>query len=120
MQAQGPKYGKDAILVGDLIRASQFIGKEVRNQQNERLGKVDDLVLDLRSGQVAYTVLAEGGVLGIGEKLFAIPLQAFQAPEGGDRVVLRADREQVAKAPGFDKDNWPTTANPYWTQRSGS
>lgn len=117
---QGGKYGKDAILVGDLIRASQFIGKEVRNQQNERLGKVEDLVLDLRAGQVAYTVLAQGGVLGIGEKLFAIPLQAFKAPEAGDRILLVADKEQVAKAPGFDKDNWPAAANPYWSQKSRS
>ncbi|MFB3819733.1 MAG: PRC-barrel domain-containing protein [Candidatus Methylomirabilales bacterium] len=119
-QGQGRKYDEDAIRVGDLIRASQFIGKEVRNQENERLGTVDELVLDVRSGQAAYVVLAQGGVLGIGEKLFAIPLQAFQAPESGDRVLLLADKERVAKAPGFDKKDWPTTANPYWSPKSGS
>jgi sporulation protein YlmC with PRC-barrel domain len=111
--------GRDAVVLGDLIRASTFIGKEVRNEQNERLGKVNDVVVKLDSGQISYAVLASGGVLGIGDKLFAIPLQAFIPPKGGDQVVLVAPKDRVAKAPGFDKDHWPTAANQYWRQSSG-
>jgi sporulation protein YlmC with PRC-barrel domain len=111
--------GKNAMRLGDLVRASQLKGKEVRNRQNDTLGKIEDVVLKLDSGQVLYAVLGSGGVLGIGEKLFAIPLQAFTVPQAGDQIVLTAAKDQVAKAPGFDKDRWPTTANPYWSHAAG-
>jgi sporulation protein YlmC with PRC-barrel domain len=117
--AQG-KHSKDAVVVGDVIRVSKFVGKEVRNQQNDPLGKIDDVVVNLNSGEVSYVVLGSGGILGVGEKLFALPLQAFTPPQGGDQIVLAADKDQIAKAPGFDKNSWPTTANPYWSKKSGS
>jgi sporulation protein YlmC with PRC-barrel domain len=117
--AQG-KHSEDAVVVGDVIRVSKFVGKEVRNQQNDPLGKIDDVVVNLNSGEVSYVVLGSGGILGVGEKLFALPLQAFTPPQGGDQIVLAADKDRIAKAPGFDKNSWPTSANPYWSKKAGS
>jgi sporulation protein YlmC with PRC-barrel domain len=104
---------------GDFVRASEFIGTNVRNAKNEQLGKVDDFVMDTQSGEVRYAVLGSGGILGIGEKLFAVPLSQFEvAAEGkeGKELVLPADKERVQKAEGFKKANWPMTASRDWLQ----
>src|SRR5256885_13714801 len=54
-------------------RASEIIGMEVRNAQDQKLGKIEDIILDLASGHVSYAVLSMGGVLGIGDKLVVVP-----------------------------------------------
>src|SRR5689334_5298931 len=55
-----------------LHRASKIIGSEVRNTQDEKIGRVKDLVLsDPSSGTISHVVVAVGGVAGIGDKLFA-------------------------------------------------
>src|SRR5690242_8496972 len=72
-------------------KASSLIGMDVRNQQNEKLGDVKDLVVDLHTGKIAYAVLSVGGFLGIGDKYVAVPPNEFQmAPDGKD-LILNAD-----------------------------
>jgi sporulation protein YlmC with PRC-barrel domain len=55
------------------LAASTLTGDKVRNAQNEHLGKVEDIMIDLETGRVAYCVLSFGGFLGMGDKLFAFP-----------------------------------------------
>lgn len=111
---QQPASGPQA---GDFVRASEFIGKNVKNQQGEKLGSVEDLVVDLKSGEVRYAVFAAGGFLGIGSKLFAIPLSEFSIAAEGKELALAADKERLQKAEGFKKDNWPMTASREWMQQ---
>ena len=49
------------------------IGSKVVNAQKENLGRIEELVLDAGAGRIAYAVLSFGGVLGMGDKYFAIP-----------------------------------------------
>src|ERR1700744_3600262 len=56
-----------------LMGAHTLVGDHVHNLKNEHLGTIKEIMLDMRTGQVAYAVMASGGVLTIGEKLFAIP-----------------------------------------------
>ena len=68
-------------------------------------------MIDLDRGRIAYAVLSFGGFLGMGDKLFAIPWQAFSVDTGKKRLVLNIKKELLEKAPGFDKNKWPDMAD---------
>ena len=89
--------------------ASDVKGHKVVNKNAEDLGKIEDYMLDLETGRMAYAVLSFGGFLGMGEKLFAIPWAAFnvQLFENDLRIVLNVDKEILTKAQGFDKSQLP-------------
>jgi surface antigen len=78
------------------------------------LGKIDEIMIDIPSGRVAYAVLSFGGILKIGNKLFAIPWNALKVDEDEKSFVLEVDQRTLETAPGFDKDNWPDMADVTW------
>lgn len=91
------------------MRASDIIGATVRDKQGETLGDVQDLIVDVGNEKVSYAVLAFGGFLGFGEKLFAYPMDRFQAAgDDGDELMLSVSEQELKNAPGFDRSNWPT------------
>ena len=93
-----------------LMGADTLIGEDVYNRQDEDLGDIKEIMLDMRQGQVTYAVLSFGGWLGMGEKLFAVPWQALQLDTVNKRFLLDVSKDQLKNAPGFDKDNWPDMA----------
>lgn len=86
----------------------------VQNSQGENLGEIEDLMVDVSNEEVRYAVLSFGGFLDIGEKLFAIPVNALTIDHQNEVVVFDVDEETLQNAPGFDNDNWPDTAAPEW------
>lgn len=105
--AQGP-LARDA-------RASQILGRDVRDAAGQKIGEVKDLIVDMGSGRLQYAVLDFGGVLGVGDKLFAYPVNAFRTSATTDDLVLNVDKERLSKAPGFDKSHWPgLDKDAYW------
>jgi sporulation protein YlmC with PRC-barrel domain len=97
-----------------VMSAGSLSGDRVRNAEGDDLGKVKDLMIDVPSGKVAYAVLSFGGILGAGDKLFAIPWDAFVLDEDEKEFVLDIDKTTLENAPGFDKDNWPDMADMTW------
>ena len=89
------------------LPVSQLIGARVVDGQGSVLGKVEDIVIDLDRGHIAYVALACGGFLGVGQKLLAIPWSAIRVDVEHASLLLDVDRERLEKAPGFEKDNWP-------------
>jgi len=104
--------------VGKANKASGLIGMDVRNLQNEKLGEIKDLVLDLSSGKISYAVLSVGGFLGIGDKYVAVPPGAFQAGPEQNTLVLNADKAKIQNAPGFAKTSWPEVNSSTWATDS--
>jgi sporulation protein YlmC with PRC-barrel domain len=102
----------------DIYRASKLIGANVENSQGEKLGDINDIVIDPETGRMRYAVLAFGGFLGLGEKYFAVPWAALtsKAGEKGD-FILNIDKEKLKNAPGFDKNNWPNMADRSWAEQ---
>ena len=106
------------------LSATSMIGDPVRNPRGEDLGKVHELMLDPATGHTRYAVLSFGGVLGIGDKLFAIPWTMLRVDTTNRCFVVDVTKEQLEQADGFDKDNWPdfgersfhTTTYGYWGQ----
>jgi hypothetical protein len=91
-----------------------LVGTSVENPAGEKLGKIEDLMIDLQNGRVAYAVLSFGGFLGMGEKLFAVPFSALTCDCEDEKFILPTDKDRLKNAPGFDKDHWPDTADRTW------
>src|SRR5689334_4902324 len=104
------------VQVATSFPSSKLKGLKVKNTKGETIGSIDDLVINMQDGKIAYLAMSVGGVLGIGDKLFAVPFQAMKFNHGKDEMyfVLDASKEKLEKAPGFDKSNWPDFADPKW------
>jgi sporulation protein YlmC with PRC-barrel domain len=97
-----------------VLSASTLIGDNIENPQGEKLGKLEEIMIDLQSGKIAYAVLSFGGFLGMGEKLFALPWQTLHVDEQRRCIILNANKEQFKNMPGFAKDHWPDMTDPSW------
>jgi sporulation protein YlmC with PRC-barrel domain len=100
-----------------VLSSSSISGTNIYNRQGESLGEVKELMVNMQSGQVEYVVVSFGGFLGIGDKYFAVPLEAFDVDTEDEKFILDANREKLENSPGFDKDNWPSTADNTFTNR---
>lgn len=96
----------------NVVKASEVVGVEVRSLTREKLGTINEVVIDKIFGKVNYLVLEFGGFLSFGNKFFAIPWSLFTYDKEDDCFLLNVDKERLNNAPGFDKDNWPNFASP--------
>jgi sporulation protein YlmC with PRC-barrel domain len=97
-----------------LMGADTLMGNDVYNHKEEDLGDIKEIMLDMRSGKIAYAVLSFGGFLGMGEKLFAVPWKALTLDTVNKRFILNVEKDRLNDAPGFDKDAWPDMADLTW------
>ena len=93
----------------DFLSAGTIKGDKVVNRAGEDLGKIEELMIDLQSGRIAYAVLSFGGFMGLGDKLFAIPWQALNLRPHEHSFLLDIPKDVLERAEGFEKDNWPLT-----------
>ena len=89
---------------GTLISADKVVGTAVYDAAGERLGTVDSIMLNKRSGKVAYAVMSFGGFLGIGERYHPLPwnVLTYDNAKGGYNVEHSAD--DLRKAPNYSRD----------------
>jgi sporulation protein YlmC with PRC-barrel domain len=97
-----------------LMGADTLLGNDVYNSADEDLGDIKEFMIEMSTGRIAYAVLSFGGFLGMGDKLFAVPWEALRLDTANHRFVLDVDKETLKNAPGFDKDHWPSMADPTW------
>lgn len=98
------------------VKASTIIGTRVVDRHAEVLGSIKEIVIDQRTGRVAYMVVSFGGFLSMGEKLFAIPFSSFEFDLTNNQYVLPVPKAQLEKAPGFDADHWPSMSEEKWNR----
>ncbi len=102
---------------GSVLSSRRMIGARVRNLAAEEPGKVEDIMLDVPTGRIAYAVLSFGGFHGLGDKLFAVPWSVLRLNDAEQEFILDVSRETLEDAPGFDQNHWPDMADPvfgYW------
>jgi sporulation protein YlmC with PRC-barrel domain len=87
-------------------KANEIMGQEVLNLQNEKLGKVDELGVDVEAGRVAFVILSSGGVLGVGAKTVAVPPRSFSYDAATRALRLDVDKEKFKGAPAFEISKW--------------
>ena len=97
-----------------LMGADTLLGNDVYNRSEENLGSIKEFMIDMHTGRIAYAVLSFGGFLGMGDRLFAVPWQALKLDTTAHRFILNVSKEMLKDAPGFDKDHWPSMADPSW------
>lgn len=100
----------------NVVKTSEVIGVDVYNLEGEKLGEVEEIMLDKQDGNVRYAVLSFGGFLGMGEKLFALPWKALTYDVSKEGFTLKIDKEKLKNAPGFDKDHWPDVEDRVWRE----
>ncbi len=101
-----------------VLSASTLMGDKVKNLAGEDLGEVEDIVIDLKSGRVAYVVVSFGSGFMHSGKLFAVPWASLGVDQGDKKFILDVPGEKLETAEGFDKDHWPDMANPDFFTRT--
>lgn len=98
-----PSGIQTANMLGHVERANKLIGKEVLSSDNQKVGKLENMIVDLDSGRILYAVIGSGGVLGAGEKKFAVSPRAFNEIEN-ENILLKIDKARLQGAPQFASD----------------
>ncbi|OYV02386.1 MAG: photosystem reaction center subunit H [Burkholderiales bacterium PBB5] len=97
-----------------LMGANTLLGNDVCNKDGENLGDIQEFMIDMASGKIAYAVLSFGGLLGMGDKLFAVPWAALMLDTVNKRFTLNVPKAALKDAPGFNKDCWPSMSDRTW------
>jgi sporulation protein YlmC with PRC-barrel domain len=103
---------------GRILKASETIGLSVVNRQGEELGEVNDLVVSPAGARVTHAIISSGGVLGFGDTLRPVPIEAAQVLRRGEdqewTVQLDVERERFKDAPAIETDGWTTLSQIQW------
>ena len=108
-QAPERQNRMDTMQGGHAWKASELMGLSVRTTGNEEKGKIKDLMIS-PDGRVEYAAVSFGGFLGIGDKLFAVPLDAIHLEWKDNKIShARVDvtEESIKQRKGFDETHWP-------------
>ena len=84
------------------ILASKVKGTAVYSDNGDKIGTVEDVVLDKQSNQILFAALGFGGLLGIGEKYYPVPWALLDYSEDKGGYVVPLDKARLENAPSYD------------------
>ena len=87
-----------------LISSRRVEGTPVYNPNGDKLGTIHSVMIDKRSGQVAYAVMLFGGFLGVGGRVHPVPWPMLACDEARDGYVVDLTRAMLDEAPSFRLD----------------
>ncbi len=93
--------------LGHVQRATKLMGLKVQNLQEEKIGDVDNLIIDLPAGRVVAVIVSSGGFLGMGDTLSVVPPTALRFNADHDGLRLDTTKEALRDAPRFKAGEWP-------------
>jgi sporulation protein YlmC with PRC-barrel domain len=97
----------------DVISSDRVEGADVFNDAGDKLGSIDDLMIDKRSGQVRYAVLEFGGFLGMGTDRYPLPWDMLKYDTSKEGYVVPLDKERLKGAPSYSEENRPEYDDSY-------
>ena len=95
------------------VPADALEGSRIVDPAGHALGQLEDVVIDVTQGRVAYALVAPSGA---GDRLVPVPWGALSRDAAGDRFVLALDAAGFARAPAFARDQWPPMADAAWAR----
>lgn len=101
--------------VNNVISSEQVEGTAVYNAGGDKLGSIDDLMIDKVTGQVRYAVMEFGGFLGMGQDRYPIPWNMLKYDTSKDGYVVPLDKAQLEGAPRYVSDAMPDYDDAYRT-----
>lgn len=96
-----------------IISSDKVEGTSVYNANGDKLGSIDDLMIDKLSGQVRYAVLEFGGFLGMGTDRYPLPWSMLKYDTKLDGYVVPVDKSQLEKAPRYSPNEMPEYTDEY-------
>ena len=103
----------DTSLANDVISSDRVDGTNVYNTAGDKLGSIDHLVIDKRSGQVRYAVLEFGGFLGMGTDRYPLPWNMLKYDLDKDGYVVPIDKSTLEGAPKYSSNARPVYDDDY-------
>jgi len=97
----------------DVISSKRVEGTDVYNSAGDKVGTIDHLIIDKRSGQVRYDVMEFGGLLGMGADRYPIPWNMLQYDTTRDGYVAPVDKAKLERAPRHGIDEVPDYDDAY-------
>jgi sporulation protein YlmC with PRC-barrel domain len=98
--------------LGYVQKASRLMGTPVKNLQDQKLGEVENLMVDLSAGRIVAVIISSGGYIWLGDQLSAVPPTALRFNAEHDTLQLDASREMLASSPHFKASQWPDFSQP--------
>ena len=96
-----------------VISSDHVEGTKVYNTVGDKLGSIDDLMIDKVSGQVRYAVLEFGGFLGIGSDRYPLPWNMLKYDTTKEGYVVPLDKDRLEKAPRYPSEQRPAYDDAY-------
>jgi len=84
------------------ILASKVKGTNVYNEAGDKIGTVEDIVLDKQSNQILFAALGFGGILGMGEKYYPVPWSLLDYDEDKGGYVVPLSKDLLDNAPAYE------------------
>lgn len=106
----GSPWPQEAVL----LRRKTLFEYRVKSPQGEDLGQIEEVMIDMEVGRVAYAVLSVGGLWGLGSNWVPGPWDAVMLRPEEKVLLLKIDKEQLEKAPNFEAATLPELANRQW------
>jgi len=97
-----------------MVPSSRVKSYNVVNPEGDDLGQVQEFMLDLCNGRIAYAIVSFGGIMGITDKWFALPWDIMAWSEEKKKFVVDMPREVLEKSPSINKDKWPEEIDLSW------
>ena len=97
----------------DVISSDRVEGTDVYNEAGDKLGSVDNIMIDKRSGQVRYAVLEFGGFLGMGTDRYPMPWNMLKYDTAQEGYVVPIDKAKLESAPHYSDDERPAYTDDY-------
>ena len=97
----------------DVISSDRVEGTDVYDREGKKLGSIDELMIDKRSGQVRYAVMEFGGFLGMGTDRYPVPWDMLDYDTEKEGYVVPLDKSRLEGAPRYADDDAPEYDEPY-------
>ena len=104
---------KSSTITSDVISSEKVEGTTVYNTAGDKLGSVDDLMIDKVSGQIRYAVLEFGGFLGMGTDRYPLPWNMLKYDTAKEGYVVPLDKDKLEKAPRYAETEIPEYTTDY-------
>jgi len=100
-----------------LIAADKVEGTAVYNTQGESLGTIHNVMIEKRSGKVAYAIMSFGGFLGMGKEYHPLPwnLLKYDTDRGG--YVVNLDKRKLEGAPHYSDEQSVAWGDAAWDRK---
>jgi hypothetical protein len=103
--------------IGPLIASDKVRGTNVYNTAGESLGSIHDMMIDKKSGTVAYAIMSFGGLLGIGNQFHPLPWSVLKYNTDLGGYLINLDKRQLEDSPAYDVDTEPDWGERMYEQK---